>query len=215
MTAAKGQFVQDRIIRYFDTLARLPMSAEVTDARGKVLPLHAFFSAVISRMRGAHAAGNKLMFVGNGGSAAIASHMANDFSKNGGLRACCFSEAAALTCLGNDFGYEFVFSKQIEMHARSGDMLVAISSSGNSKNILNAADAARSAGCAVITFSGFKPDNMLRALGDYNLYVASQEYGFVEVTHEALCHAVLDIACGWGEATATNPVAEQQKRLSA
>lgn len=207
--------MQDRITRYFETLARLPMTAEVSDARGAALPLHAFFSAAVSRMRATHAAGNKIMFVGNGGSAAIASHMANDFSKNGGMRACCFSEGSALTCLGNDFGYEFVFSKQIEMHARGGDLLVAISSSGNSKNILNAADAARNAGCGIITFSGFAADNKLRMLGDYNVYVASREYGFVEVTHEALCHAVLDIACGWGQETATNPVAHQQKRLSA
>jgi len=206
--------VQDRIVSYFETLARLPLAAEVTDARGNAVPLHAFFSAAVARMRAVHAAGNKIMFVGNGGSAAIASHMANDFSKNGGMRACCFADGAALTCLGNDFGYEFVFAKQIEMHARKGDLLVAISSSGNSKNILFAADAARNTGSGIFTFSGFSPDNKLRRLGDYNIYVPAQEYGFVEVTHEALCHAVLDIACGWGAETAAGPVV-QQKRLSA
>ncbi|HYM30223.1 MAG TPA: SIS domain-containing protein [Candidatus Cybelea sp.] len=207
--------MQERIALYFETLARLPLAAEVTDARGRTVPLHAFFTVAIARMRATHAAGNKIMFVGNGGSAAIASHFANDFSKNGGMRACCFTDGSALTCLGNDYGYEFVYAKQIEMHARAGDLLIAISSSGNSKNILNAVDAARNAKCGVVTFSGFRPDNKLRALGDHNVYVGAEEYGFVEVTHEALIHAVLDIACGWGRETSDNNVGDYNKRLSA
>ena len=72
------------------------------------------------------------MFVGNGGSAGIASHLAIDFSKNGGLRSLAFNDASALTCLGNDLGYENVFAKQIDFHARAGDLLIAISSSGRS-----------------------------------------------------------------------------------
>ena len=85
------------------------------------------------------------MFVGNGGSAGIASHLAIDFSKNGGMRAMAFNDPSALTCLGNDLGYENVFAKQIEFHGRAGDLLIAISSSGRSPNILNAVKAARAA----------------------------------------------------------------------
>jgi len=143
-------------------------------------------------------AGGKLMFFGNGGSAGICSHLAVDFSKNGGLRAMAFNDASALTCLGNDIGYENVFAKQIEFHGRSGDLLVAISSSGRSPNILNAVKAGRAANCKVVTFSGFSEDNELRSLGDANFFVRSKEYGFVEVAHLALCHAVLDIDMGWG-----------------
>jgi D-sedoheptulose 7-phosphate isomerase len=108
-----------------------------------------------------------------------------------------FNDAAALTCLGNDLGYERVFAKQIDMHGRQGDFMVAISSSGRSPNILGAVEAARHKGCAVLTLSGFSPDNPLRRAGDYNLYVASGEYGFVEIAHLALGHAMLDLSMGW------------------
>ena len=140
-----------------------------------------------------------MIFIGNGCSAAIASHMAIDYTKNGGIRAMAMNDGSALTCLSNDLGYENVFAKQLEMHARQGDLLVAISSSGSSENILPAVGTARERGCAVITLSGFSPNNPLRQMGDLNLYVPSGEYGFVEVTHLSLCHAMLDLAMGWGE----------------
>ena len=148
----------------------------------------------------AHDAGNKIMFIGNGGSAGIASHLAIDFSKNGGLRAMAFNDPSALTCLGNDLGYENVFAKQIEFHApcrRPPDR--DFSSSGRSPNILDAVKAARARNCKVVTFSGFTEDNELRRAGDVNFFVQSREYGFVEVAHLALCHAVLDIDMGWGK----------------
>ncbi len=191
-----------RIADYFATLARLTLAAEATDGAGNQATLDDVFGAVMARARAAHASGNKVMFIGNGGSAAIASHMAIDYTKNGGIRALAFNDGAALTCLGNDLGYAQVFARQIEMHARSGDLLIAISSSGNSANILAAVEAARGRGCAVVTFSGFRPDNKLRARGDYNLYVASEDYGFVEVAHLALNHAILDLAMGWGAGAA-------------
>jgi len=196
---------------YFDELASLPMRSQVTDRAGGEVSLGDFFAWACAQAHQTNAAGNKLMFIGNGGSAAIASHMATDFSKNGGIRALCFNDGSALTCLGNDLGYEQVFAHPIGMHGRDGDLLIAISSSGNSQNIINGVMAARECGAHVITLSGFRPDNKLRQLGDYNVYVPSGEYGFVEVTHQALCHAFIDLAMGWGaDAGAKNPV-----RLSA
>ena len=135
----------------------------------------------------------KMMFIGNGGSAAIASHMAIDFTKNGGMPALCFNDGAALTCLGNDFGYEEVFAGQLRAHARKGDVLFAISSSGSSENILRAVAVARDRGCAVITMTGFKPGNPLRALGDVNFHIGLSDYGLVEVAHTAMIHAVVDL----------------------
>ena len=82
----------------------------------------------------------RLFFIGNGGSAAIASHMAADFAKNGGVPALAFNDGASLTCLANDYGYEQVFALPLRQHMRSGDCLIAISSSGKSVNILNAAN---------------------------------------------------------------------------
>ncbi len=123
--------------------------------------------------------------------------MATDWMKNGGFHALSLIDGAVLTCLANDLGYDQVFSKQIEMHANSGDLLIAISSSGNSHNILNAVAAARRLDAAVVTLSGFQPDNKLRQLGDINFYVPNRSYGFVEIAHLAICHAALDLAMGW------------------
>jgi D-sedoheptulose 7-phosphate isomerase len=184
---------------YFATLERLLRGAEVTDRNAQALSLEQGCEWVGRAAHEAHDGDNKIMFVGNGGSAGIASHLATDFSKNGNLRSMAFNDASALTCLGNDLGYENVFAKQIEFHARAGDLLIAISSSGRSANILAAVKAARARNCKVVTYSGFTEDNDLRRSGDINFFVQSREYGFVEVAHLALCHAVLDIDMGWGK----------------
>ena len=173
--------------------------ATATEDGGRSLSIEQAFDRVRQGAHAAHDAGNKIIFIGNGGSAGIASHLAIDFSKNGGLRALAFNDPSALTCLGNDLGYENVFAKQIEFHARPGDMLIAISSSGRSPNILAAVKMARSRDCRVVTFSGFDERNDLRRTGDVNFYVRSSEYGFVEVAHLALCHAILDLDMGWGQ----------------
>jgi D-sedoheptulose 7-phosphate isomerase len=191
--------VQDALDRYFGTLASLLRGAEVTDRTARPLPLEQGCEWVRKAAHETHDNGNKIMFVGNGGSSGIASHLAIDYSKNGGLRSMAFNDAAALTCLGNDLGYENVFAKQIDFHARAGDLLVAISSSGRSPNILAAVKAARARDCGVVTYSGFTEDNDLRRTGDVNFFVQSCEYGFVEISHLALCHAVLDIDMGWGK----------------
>jgi D-sedoheptulose 7-phosphate isomerase len=136
--------------------------------------------------------GHKLMFIGNGASAAISSHMSTDFSKNCGIRAIAFNDSSLLTCLGNDFGYEYIFEKSIEMFADRGDVLIAISSSGKSENILRGVNSAKSKECTVITLSGFKDDNPLSSAGDFNFYVPAQEYGPVEVIHHSICHCILN-----------------------
>jgi D-sedoheptulose 7-phosphate isomerase len=122
--------------------------------------------------------------------------MAIDYAKNGGLRATAFNDAALLTCLANDYGYDRVFARSIELLGRPGDLLIAISSSGRSPDILQAVEAARQGSCAVVTLSGFAADNPLRQLGDLNFYVPSAAYGPVEITHLAICHAILDLAAG-------------------
>jgi D-sedoheptulose 7-phosphate isomerase len=181
---------------YFTALAGYLTQAAVTSASGEVIELAEAVNQVMVLACRTHAAGNKLIFVGNGGSAAIASHMATDYSKNGDVRSLALNDSSMLTCLGNDLGYDRVFAKQIELHARPGDLVIAISSSGRSANILNAVKAARAAKCVVITLSGFARDNPLRGVGDINFYVASDRYGFVEIGHLTICHAILDFICG-------------------
>jgi len=133
-----------------------------------------------------------LYFIGNGGSAAISVHMTADYLKNGGIRTHSMHDPATITCLGNDFGYEYIFSKQLEVVADADDVLVAISSSGNSPNVLNAIKTAREKACQVITFSGFQQTNQLRTMGDYNVYVPSMEYGVVESIHNMLLQQIVD-----------------------
>jgi D-sedoheptulose 7-phosphate isomerase len=182
---------------YFREMHRLAVATQATDGKGERLGLDEAIAWMTDATRATHARGNKLMVIGNGGSAAIASHLATDYTKNGGIRTQAFNDGSMLTCLGNDLGYENVFAKQVAMFAQRQDLLIAISSSGKSPNILAAVEAARATGCAVATFSGFDPNNPLRGTGDVNFYVASHQYGFVEILHLALCHAVLDILMGW------------------
>ena len=156
----------------------------------------AYPEAVICAMemvRAAQAANKKIIMVGNGGSAGIASHQSVDYWKNGGVRAIAFNDASLLTCIGNDLGYENVFSAPIAQFADTGDIVFAISSSGASPNILNASKAARDTGCQLITFSGFAENNPLRSLGDLNFHVASSSYGLVEILHLFIIHTVLDM----------------------
>jgi D-sedoheptulose 7-phosphate isomerase len=184
------------ICGYFTRLSGYLTDTAVTSASGETIDLARAVNHVMAEARRTHDAGNKLIFIGNGGSATIASHMATDYSKNGGIRALALNDSSMLTCLGNDLGYDRVFAKQIELYACPGDLVIAISSSGRSANILNAVKAARAAKCKVITLSGFTADNPLRSLGDLNFYIASDRYGFVEIGHLTICHAVLDFLCG-------------------
>ena len=186
-----------RLSEYLDTLKKTADDVVVSDESSVRLDNDETIARIIDLMRNGSINGNKIMFLGNGGSAAIASHMAIDYSKNGRLPAISFNDGAAVTCLGNDLGYESVFSEQIKWHAKPDDLLVAISSSGASTNILNAVAEARIVGCKIITMSGFSEENPLRHLGDVKWYVSSNEYGFVEITHLALCHSFLDIFMGW------------------
>ena len=137
--------------------------------------------------------GNNVYFIGNGGSAGIAMHMTADFLKNGKIRTVSMYNPATLTCLGNDFGIEFIFSKQLDLLARPGDLLVAISSSGNSPNILRAIETAKGKGCKVITLTGFREDNKARQMGDFDIYVPCMEYGIVESVHNIILQEVVDI----------------------
>ncbi len=182
---------------YADELNRSFKSTRVSAPDGSALEMDKTLAKIHQTLVEITRGHNKLMFIGNGGSAGIAGHSAIDFAKNGGVRSITFNDASSLTCLGNDLGYDQVFAKQVDMQGLKGDILIAISSSGQSPNILNAVKTARDKGCAVITLSGFKPDNILRTLGDINFYVEAEAYGFVEIAHQAILHVILDSAMGW------------------
>ena len=138
-------------------------------------------------------AGRSIYWIGNGGSAAIVSHLSQDVLNKCGIRSFVFSDPSLLTCMANDFGYEEVFRRPLAATARAGDLLMAVSSSGNSENVVSAAACCRDLGIRLATFSAFSPDNRLRALpADLSFHVPTKNYGQAEVAHEALIHAVVD-----------------------
>ncbi|MBQ9360523.1 MAG: SIS domain-containing protein [Lachnospiraceae bacterium] len=134
----------------------------------------------------------KTFFIGNGGSAAIASHMTADFMKNGGMNTVSLYDNAVMTCMGNDYGYDQVFAKPLSFLAKKGDLLVAISSSGRSQNIINAIEVMHENDGEVITFTGFDSDNPIRGMGDINVYVPSDKYGMVESIHNLILQQIVD-----------------------
>lgn len=140
--------------------------------------------------------GKKIIFVGNGASAAIASHCALDFTKQGKIRSVCFNEAALLTAFGNDYGYEHWVENALKCWADKGDVVVLISSSGKSPNLVNAAKYARQKGFPVITFSGFSKKNPLKSLGNINFWVNNSSYNIVECTHMIWLMLVCDLIIG-------------------
>lgn len=136
---------------------------------------------------------SQLFFIGNGGSSAIASHMTADYMKNGGMNTYSLYDNAVTTCMGNDYGYEYIFSRPMEFLVRKEDLLVAISSSGNSANIINAIETAKAKGVFVITFTGFEADNKAKQMGDINVYVSCKKYGMVESIHNLMLQQVVDL----------------------
>lgn len=136
---------------------------------------------------------SQVFFIGNGGSSAIASHMTADFMKNGGMNTYSLYDNAVTTCMGNDYGYEYIFAKPMDFLVKENDLVIAISSSGNSRNILKAIDIAEEKRAEVITFTGFGVDNKAKQLGDINVYVPAGKYGIVESIHNIILQQVVDM----------------------
>ena len=179
---------------YLADLSRLFDAVEATGSGGQAMAFDQAVAAAVAMLRELGASGRKAMLIGNGGSAAIVSHMQNDIFKMVKLRALVFTEQPLLTALSNDDGYETVFRQPVERWGDRGDLLIAVSSSGESNNIVTAVAAARERGCQTLTFSGFKPGNRLRQMGDVNFYVPAMNYGYVELTHSILGHCITDFA---------------------
>tara|TARA_Y100000590_G_C15637858_1_gene983703 strand:+ start:998 stop:1561 length:564 start_codon:yes stop_codon:yes gene_type:complete len=147
--------------------------------------------------------GNKIIFAGNGASASIASHGALDFTKQAGIRSICFNDSAFITAFANDYGYENWLEKAISFHGKSGDIVILISSSGSSKNIVNAAKYAANNGISIITFSGFDNSNPLHQLGDIKFLVESRSYNLIESIHQIWLLMICDLIIGKTEYSVT------------
>ncbi|OQX06257.1 MAG: hypothetical protein BWK76_26470 [Desulfobulbaceae bacterium A2] len=166
--------------------------ASIRDAGGNELGPERGLDDWVAQTRQLRTRRGRLFLAGNGASASMASHFATDLAKNAGIRTQVFTDLSLMTALGNDIAYEAVFAEPLRWYAETGDMLVAISSSGNSPNIVQAVLAAKELGLTVITLSGMRPDNRIRALGDLNLYLAAPTYGLAESGHAFLLHCWMD-----------------------
>jgi D-sedoheptulose 7-phosphate isomerase len=164
----------------------------VTARSGAPLAAADGFDRWVTLTRDAHVAGRSVFVIGNGASAALASHFAADACKNGGLRARAFNDPSLLTATGNDEAFDQVFALPLARFGQAGDMLISISSSGRSPNILRALESARAMQLRIVTLSGRASDNPSRAFGDVNFYIPCHRYGWVEAAHQVVLHYWLD-----------------------
>ena len=162
------------------------------DAKEKIVAMR----DMIARME--HEQG-KLIFAGNGASAAIASHCALDFTKQAGVPSISFNDPSLITAFANDYGYENWVARAIGFYAQQQDIAVLISTSGKSPNMINAAKYALEKGMKIITFTGFSANNPLKQLGDLNFWVNSNAYNIVECTHMIWLTTVIDLVIGKAE----------------
>lgn len=146
----------------------------------------------LTRCVSAMRAAGVVHLIGNGGSAAVVAHAQNDLVKTAGIRALVHQDIPLLTAYANDNGYENGYAQALRAWVQPTDLVIAVSSSGTSENMLYAVNVARERGAQVLTCSGFEPSNRLRAIGDVNFYVPSSNYGYVELTHAALLHYLTD-----------------------
>ncbi len=135
---------------------------------------------------------NKVLIFGNGGSASIASHFATDLVKMCGIRAFTISDFNFITCMSNDYGFDKWIKKAIEYYASQQDLIILISSSGNSKNMITAAEFCKKRKINLITVTGFNKRNKLKSFGKINFWVDSNNYNFVENVHQTCLLAVVD-----------------------
>ena len=187
--------MQERTVNdYLNKLSELTLQALVTDSAGMTISLEEGAEKAVRMLIDLRAGSRKVMLGGNGGSAAIVSHVQNDLSEAAGVRAMVFTEQPLLTALANDEGYVSVFEWPIVLWAEPGDLLITVSSSGRSENIVRALAAAREKDCGIITLSGFDTDNSSRQMGNVNFYVPSHVYAYVETAHTALAHYLTSMA---------------------
>jgi D-sedoheptulose 7-phosphate isomerase len=172
-----------------------------TDASQQAIEADAGFGRWTKSALEIRARHHTIFLIGNGASASMASHFAADLAKNGHVHTEVFTDLSLITAISNDMGYEHVYAEPLRRRGRKGDMLVAISSSGRSPNILAAVKVAREVGLEVVSLSAMSSENPLRRGGDLNIHLPCRSYGEAETGHAAILHHWMDRVAGEGEAT--------------
>lgn len=151
--------------------------------------------------------GNKAIFMGNGASYTIANHAALDYMSQLGIQTICAADQAVLTAFSNDFGYDHALERFCKINYKKGDILVCISSSGNSSNVVNAAKWVREQKGTVFTFTGFEADNKLSEIANENFWVNSKVYNVVESVHNLWLAMICDLMIEWmGDSVGTHGI---------
>ena len=175
------------------SLHGLLKSLSVLDSQGNPLDADEAFSRLTELTFRILSEDATIYYLGNGASASMASHFAADMAKTGSVRTMVFTDLSLLTAIANDLSYEDVYAEPLRWHMQSKDMVVAISSSGNSPNVVRAVVQAKKLGGTVTTISAMGEDNAIRKLGDLNFYVAAKTYGLAETAHAAILHFWVDL----------------------
>ncbi|MDA9749184.1 SIS domain-containing protein [Pelagibacteraceae bacterium] len=135
----------------------------------------------------------KVYLVGNGGSSSIASHVSVDFAKVARVPSSTFNNSNLITCFANDYGYDNWVVEALKAYTSKDDLIILISSSGTSKNIVNAAKYCNKNLYKLITLSGFKKNNPLSKLGNINFHINSNQYNFIEMSHHIILLYLVDV----------------------
>ncbi|RJP58337.1 MAG: SIS domain-containing protein [Deltaproteobacteria bacterium] len=168
-------------------------SLSARDRHGRETDTDSSFAQWKNRTLRVRSGRRTVFLIGNGASASMASHIAADLAKNAHIHTEVFSDLSLITAIANDLSYEEVFAEPLRRRMVTGDMLVAISSSGQSPNIIRAVQEATVSKGFIVTFSAMEPGNMLRLQGNLNYYVPAQTYGMAESCHAAILHYWVDI----------------------
>ena len=177
------EFIKDYLDRYNKSLFE-------TNVSNQIIKMKKLLLKVRKNRR-------KVIIAGNGGSAAIASHVSVDLTKNALVRSVNFNEADLITCFSNDYGYDKWVEKAVEFYGDEGDILILISSSGRSVNMINACRSAKNKKISkIITFTGHDKNNPLSKLGDINFWIDSKAYNFVENIHQVWLLTIVDLIIG-------------------
>ena len=180
-------------IDYFNLISEGLSQVKVTGKKGERIPTEEAIDIWAERARYLQQISKGLIFFcGNGASASMAEHMSHDWFQNACVNTLTCAEISHVTAISNDVSYDDVYSYRVKRVLAGKDILVGISSSGNSQNIVNAVKAANDNGAFTITISGKKPDNKIRQMGDLNFYIPLETYGEVESAHSVLLHMALD-----------------------
>lgn len=164
----------------------------VTDREGAILDVDDAYATLAGWVGACADDRCRIYFVGNGASASMACHFSTDLAKNSGAPTEVFTDPSLITATGNDMGYDETFAYPLRQRMTKGEVLIAISSSGNSPNTVKAVEAAQELGGRAVTFTAMKSDNAMRAMGDLNFYIPATTYGMAESGHAVMLHHIID-----------------------